>query len=223
VNIFDLDHQEKVAARLKNNRSSLPLDVFVRRLAERTSAPRLRNFAGHEFTYARFAVHAAFCAACERAEARWFFEMTTEDMKSLLDSLEKAKPHLNAAIKRIAFIRDQQITSPDLDPSPFPDLARALLNIRDFTPILRNEYIGRTQNVGNVRLISFVEGLFEPWRELTGRNPRPDGLFLDFVEAAWDSLAPNQPYVNFQSAIRTAKSKWRDCGPPKVSAPRDNA
>jgi hypothetical protein len=218
VNIFDYD-LEKVAACLTNKRASLSLDRFVRRLAERTSAPRLRNFAGHEFTYARLAVHAAFCAACERAAARPFFEMTTKDMKSLLGSLEKATPHLNAAIQRITLIRDLQITCPDLDPTSFQDLARALLNIRDFTPFLRNEYIGRTQNVGNVWLISFVEGLFEPWRELTGGNPRPDGLFLDFVEAAWKSLAPNQPHVNFQSAIRTAKSKWRDCGPPKVSAP----
>jgi hypothetical protein len=224
VTVFDPTNSspgeiDRIYDRLRDERLTLPLDGFIRNLSKRTKKPILRNLAGNQFTFARLAVNDALAEGCLSAQGRIFSEMTTVHLAPLTKILKRVTPQLEEAVRRIAQIREVQIVYPDLDAAPFEDLARALLTIKDVTPLLRQLYEQRRQNAGDVWRINFVGGLFGPWRELTGGNPQPSGPFLEFVEAAWHSFSPDQPDVPFERPIRTAKSRCQDCRQPVVSGP----
>jgi hypothetical protein len=226
LNVGHLDDIGQVEARLSDH-INLPLDDFIEKLGKRTRRPFLRNFAGHQFKFVRLALLSAVAGANLNISARPLSELTTEDLRSLsklLSRLEKnVVPELNDAIGLIGRMHDLQQIYQDLNFKPFRDLDDALIRlvlaIKEMAPTSRQIYAERRQTVGDIWRIAFAGGLFPAWRELTGGNPQPDGLFLEFVEAAWNTLSPDQPDVNFVSAIRTAKAKWKDSGPPAVSGP----
>jgi hypothetical protein len=231
VTVFDaneyLEKGEQIHARLTDKRINLPLDDFIRTLGRRNRQPLLRNFAGGELEYARLAIKSAVASANANFAARRLSELTTKDLGVLSKLVSKLMtdvvPQLEEAGKLIRRMGHVQQYYQDLEFEPFRDLhdtlVRLALKIREVEPTSRRLYAERRQNVGDVWKIAFVGALFRPWRELTGGNPQPDGPFLEFVEAAWCSLSPNQPYVPFERAIRTAKAKWRDSAGPEVSGP----
>ncbi|MEA1835181.1 hypothetical protein U8607_24140 [Methylobacterium durans] len=69
----------------------------------------------------------------------------------------------------------------------------------------QKELIAPSNAPGKLWEQAFVEGLGYAWRDLTGRNPpKNGGRFLDFVEAAFDSLGEwNGPAKSWTTQINT--------------------
>lgn len=224
MTVFDPDKiqsQEQVSqvtARLVDEAIPLPLDDFIRDLANNSKRRlSLREFAGRELTFARTAVRRSFFGACLMVGARRFSEATTDQLSALAVLLRGVAPKLEKAISLIGRMGENQNEHQDLDFRPFGDLQDSILRvqmaIRKVEPLSRQLSVNRSQNAGNVWRISFVGGLFQPWRELTGGSPQPNGPFVEFVESAWRSLSSEQPDVPFERAIKTAKKAWQDSGP----------
>jgi hypothetical protein len=220
--IKSFDEIEPFKARLSNERSPLPLDDFIRTLGDNTSLPILQECGGSRVLFARKATIGALTALLALQAWDEIFDFRTEQLKSLYKLLESLDPQLREAqrlLNRLATGLDKG----DSDFKPYRDLYDALNRllpaIKNAAPLSRRLYADHRRNKGSRWRQAFVGALFEPWVKLTGRKPQPKGLFLGFVDAAWQSLSPDQPDVHFERAIMTEKSKWQERTPPPDRGP----
>lgn len=211
MSIFDFNKKslDQVKSRLADTGIPLPLDDFIRGLSERTRRPILRDVLPSPIEFARHSTARAFFQACLNIGARQLTDYKARELRLLHKRMKSLQPRMGDTINHISRLRDAHSAFEEFDFVPFAKLEDALLRAlwaSEAAETLSKNILRARENVGRVWKLGFVSGLFDPWRELTGGTPQPKGPFLEFVQSAWLSLAPNQRHEDFESAIKTAKT-----------------
>lgn len=209
-------------------RSALPIDNFIKNFLIRERKPKLRSahdlcsfhLGGCPYAMARAGVAFALFSATYRNDLEELRKTTTYNLKTLKDEFASLKPALLSAVKTVSDIFGAQMRFQELelDLRPLQDrMLATVFEIDRIAPAITNSFMERSQYRGDLWKINFVRSMFGTWWRLTGCDPAysPSSPFLDFVKAAWQSLAPDDlPDLKWESAIETARrdrdKSWRD-------------
>ena len=209
----------------KQPRNALEIDRYITKLRERRRSPKLRS--GDElaeldelacpYAIARAGLwHAAAHAelSCAR-KAIW--SRATVAMKDFSDCAADALSALKRVEHALVTIYGSQEYAfdpavEDLSAMPLGETdillaARCIIERRQDR--VRQLYQRRSQDNGHIWRIAFSTALFRPWWILTDADPTesPKGEFIEFVDAAYNSLADALPPANWESAIRTGRKR----------------
>lgn len=223
---LDLD-VEKLRARFeqrnpkpwKQPSSPLPVDRFVSEMRKQSRSPKIRSPAelaevdelacpyaiardGVRWaaTYATIKLHQDEVRASATAAMVKFSENVGEGIAVLqnlygtLSTIVEAQEHAyDPAVDALSSLRGANY------------LLAAHSTLQRLQRPIQELYVQRLQTAGNIWRIEFTTSLFRVWWVLTGSDPTPSGRFIEFVEAAYQSLGDNVPELKWESAIKTAK------------------
>jgi hypothetical protein len=219
---------------------SLPIDNFITSFVERTRKPRLRSpveltcYPLGECPYAMArsgvsrAIKFAFLKNNFFEVPRAFTTAKLKDLKKGLPSLERTLFKVASYISAIAVSQEQFEEFSENDWRPFRTLEYHLLaaamSIQAAMPQIRSLHLERSQFRGIVWRHAFVSSLFGSWWLLTGSDPSSRSApFLEFVQACWLSLSPDEdlPDLGWEGAIATclknaSEKWWCDMSPDEV-------
>lgn len=244
---FDI---EKLRARFEQRNSKpwkqpsspLPIDLSVSKLQKRNRYPKLRSpedLSACPYAIARDGVQWAATYATIRLNQN---ELRT-DATAAMQVFSKEVGEGIAVIRKLhgalatIYGAQEDAFDPDVDAlskSQLRDtdyLLAAYSLLQRLEKPIRGLSIQRSQRVGNIWRIEFATALFRTWWLLTGRDPSPQGEFLEFVEGAYQSLGEELPEMHWESAIKTAMQNverehganvqpWREDRAPAAVTPR---
>jgi hypothetical protein len=209
---------------------ALPIDDFIATFADRTRKPRLRSPAELTcyrlgecpYAMARSGVSMAIEFATLKKDfieaQRTFTTSKLKDLKGDLPALEKELLKVISHISAIGYSQEQYA---ELDWKAFRTLQdhflATVITIQASMPKIESLHLERSQYRGNLWRQAFVGSLFHSWWALASSDPSSNSApFLDFVQACWLSLSPDDlPEVSWESAIDSCLRKdsekwWRD-------------
>jgi hypothetical protein len=214
----------------KEPKPALPIDEFITSLKARRRLPKLRSLEDLRCSVAK---DCPYKLACPYAAARESVVDavqlagtgtmlndnridTNEALKAFSERADRVRRQLVELCSYVNTIQQsiEHVIIDELSELPLKKvgyLYGAYMAIEDLKEAFTRMYRQRSQNAGNVWQIRFVSALFPCWSCLTGTEPSPTGPFLDFVEAAWQSLSEDElPEGKWDSAIKTAKSRAKE-------------
>jgi hypothetical protein len=215
-------------AKNKKPKPDLAIDRLVLILSNRQRKPKLRSSKDLQiyrlgecpYAMARSGLALALFNASFRSDLEGLRRISTGKLKKLKTELPPISSSLKAAAKIIGAIwgMQERYQEFELDLRSLHDrMLAAVLEIDRAVPLIKDSFLNRSTYRGNLWRIWFVISLSGTWWRLTGSDPSASatGLFLKFVNAAWESLSPvDLPEVNWESAIKTAirngNKSWRD-------------
>jgi len=132
-------------------------------------------------------------------------------LAALKEEVPDLRMKLESVVKRVGFLAAAQEYDPEgafeQISSTQDALLRALVEAENLEAVCAKLHRKRSQNHGNAWRINFVTAMFASWWRLTGCDPSTSGLFIDFLNAGWQSLSHGAPDVSWESAIKTARSR----------------
>jgi hypothetical protein len=196
----------------------LPIDEYIAILAARKRKPLVRSpdvlsrfrLGKCPYAVARSGVAQAISFATFKQDIESLRALTTSKLRDLKTELPALESALLSAIKHITSIGSSQELHEELDFGNLLILQNALLaalvTVEHLMPEIRALHLERSRHRGNLWRQSFVGSLFYTWWILTDSDPSSSSApFLEFVEACWSSLSPNNlPEVSWESAVDSA-------------------
>lgn len=209
--------------------AALPIDDFITDMRCRTRKPLLRDpddmgrytLGACSYAMARSSVAWAFYKAGVQLELNDLAGKTTSSIGRLKDDLEALRSQLLFVSGQIKEIADVQIQYQEYSNfgllRDLSDLAiRTEFAIAKSLPIIKSDFLERSQYQGELWRQFFVASLSGAWWRLTGGDPSPTGPFIEFVEASWASLSDDVAPAAWESVIKTIKKRgagsfpWRE-------------
>jgi hypothetical protein len=201
---------------------AFPIDEEVTALRKRERPPKLRDKRHMgvpcPYWYARFMVAGAADMAEREAVEPAASRRRKADQWSLLakESASLAK-QLNRRFGasppsgRVVFFNERfPSEAPTSITEAYEDISKsvpALLEIEQYARS-RRQLLVNTQ--GKIWRLTFTAMLGFAWRAITGMNPANSKPFIDFVSAAWDSLADDPEPVAWERNVRRAIRVYAD-------------
>ncbi|WP_315747584.1 MULTISPECIES: hypothetical protein [unclassified Bradyrhizobium] len=201
----------------------LPIDRFVTELTERRRPPNLRRpdellrhhvlgacpYAVARAEVARAVLNASVCydtdqrrdkAIAAMKDASDLLKASRTSLVTILDLLMRVDENA----KEFGFVSD-------VDGLSLAEKADDIARLLELGDPLYHAYVRLSrQAAAKVWRIAFAGALFRSWWILTGRDPSTSDLFLNFLDAAWESLSSDAGEQNWESAIRTARTRARE-------------
>jgi hypothetical protein len=227
---------KKLSARLEQSNpkpwrqsgNALPIDNCITRLRQRRRSPKLRTrdeLAQLDELACPYAIARAWLwYATARAELscarKDIWSRATIAMRDFSERAAEVLSGLEKLDHALTTIHGSQEKAFDpavdgLSGTPLRDmdiLLAARCIIARYEDRIRQLYRRRSQDNGNLWRIEFSTTLFRPWWILTRADPTasPKGEFIEFVDAAYNSLADALPPANWESAVLTGKKRAKE-------------
>lgn len=209
----------------KQPRRPLPIDLFMTEILQRRRAPKIRApedlatrhyFGACPYATARAEVVRAVFYALHQSEVNEVRTKATAAMMQVAKTGDDLRNQIAAIAQCLSLVAAAQEHAFDPEVEELSVLRKldrllgAHSALKDLSGPLTALYVRRSQNAGNFWRINFVCALFSTWWQLTGRDPSTTQPFTKFLDAAWQSLSPDDlPAVSWESAIDTARERVR--------------